>query len=87
MVPTKTDEQTADILTKSLNKVKFKKILRSNRHGLQDYFGLKFALRGSVEGSKSNFYTLLHNSRIRYFSWSSLEYLNKINQRYFHGRV
>ena len=25
MVPTKTDEQTADILTKSLNKVKFKK--------------------------------------------------------------
>ena len=36
-----------------------------------------------VEGSKLNFYTLLHNSRIRYFPWSSLEYLNKINQRYF----
>ena len=39
MVPTKTDEQTADILTKSFNKVKFEKNSRSTRHGLQDYFG------------------------------------------------
>jgi hypothetical protein len=46
MVPTKKNEQIADILTKGLNKAKFEKNSRSARHGLQDYNRRKFALRG-----------------------------------------
>ena len=65
MVPTKTKEQIADILTKSLHKAKFEKF-RKARLPRE-----KFALRGSV-GMQGNLLSIFHHAR-RYFLWRTLE--------------
>ena len=65
MVPTKTKEQIADILTKSLHKAKFEKF-RKARLPRE-----KFALRGSV-GMQGNLLSIFHRAR-RYFLRRTLE--------------
>ena len=78
MVPTKTEEQTADILTKSLKKAKFKKFREAL--GMVYMTTLKTNLPwGVLKEGKATFYNALHYARVKYLPWSSLDLvINKL---------
>ena len=76
MVPTKTEEQTADILTKSLNKAKFEKFREAL--GMVYMTTLKTNLPwGVLKEGKATFYNALHYARVKYLPWSSLDLVIK----------
>ena len=73
IVPTKTEKQTANILTKSLNKTKFEKFWEALGMVCRTTLKRSLPWGGVLKEGKATFYNILHYARVRYLPWSSLD--------------
>ena len=73
IVPTKTEKQTANILTKSLNKTKFKRFREALDMVCRTTLKRNLPWERVLKEVNATFYNVLHYARVKYLPWSSLD--------------